>query len=144
MVDFNSEVIQTRSRNDVTKLALIEHNYYVQDAIEKYHKQIFSGTKSVVEADLKARIIRLYVMLQQSLKEFWGDKNNNKKGETDSEERLGKIKVILESKTAKTAEYLELYDYLCEFLYENDVTKFIDRRSHDSSDPFEEDQQKGT
>lgn len=145
MVNFNDSTTITRSKNDINKFTIIEHDYYVQDSIEKYYSQKFaaSGTTPQVLPVLKARIIRLHIMLKEHIKEFWGETKNGKDepDKKEREKRIEQIKVVFESKAAKATEYLEVYDTLRQFLYEFGITAILESKN-DSSDPFLEDEEK--
>ena len=144
MVNFNNETTITRSKNDINKFTIIEHDYYVQDSIEKYYSQKFAanGTTPQVLPVLKARIIRLHIMLKEHIKEFWGDeKNGNESDQKKLKKRIEQIKIVFESKAAKATEYLEVYDTLRQFLYQFGFTACLETKKN-STDPFGEDEEK--
>lgn len=123
-VDFNSETTMTRPRKDVVNFMILDT---LQKALETYQTWENHDNSESREQELKSRLLQLTMLIRTPLA---------KKLETDQPPRTI-AQFRNEIKEAQNDDLYPLIDYLEEFLYDKDVTKWDTKEHWDRSNILE-------
>ena len=139
---FKEAITYSRPKHDVFMMILIELNHYVLDNLEEYYKQKSMGVSPNAIHSLKARIIRLFETIKHHML-----KHSAKETIKKIDELIGTTNLIISNETFFIKQdiiiFLELHDYIRQFLLDKKVTEFVNKREYDPYDPTEEDKNKG-
>jgi hypothetical protein len=127
MVDFNSENILVADKSNLMNIRIIEKDYYVVEALEKYDRLKFSNASAPAYI-VKASIRSLYNTCRANLKNT---------AITVYED----IEPLLNSKDFD--DFLKAYELLGDWLYYSGVIKFINKKNYNPRRPLEEAKAKG-
>ena len=128
MVDFSSDSLMTVDKKDINALIIIESQYYCIENIKLYEKQKFQNMTPVVEPSLKSSILHLYYLIREALDRL--DPKLNKQ-------------IIPLIQTKKLVELLSAFELMQKFLWFVGITRFGVRRNIDTTNPANEDEEKG-
>ena len=128
MVNFNDQTTMTRPRKDIVNIMILQQLQDILEAIE-YLEMKDDKDRSTGLPELKSRILTLITLIRTPLeRQLKKDKKPNIK-----EIRKKIYSIQYEHKE----ELYSLIDYIEEFLYNKDVTKWDTKEQMDRTDIFE-------
>lgn len=125
LVNFNDETTMTRPRRDVVNFMILQQLQDLLDIYGKWEIEQEKGTDKVT-VELKSQILKMIMLIKTPLDV------RMKKDKDSIYIDVNHLREILMS--AKSNEIIKIIEYIEQFLYEKDVTKWDTKEAVDRKD----------